>query len=149
MSLSLSRGGKTCRPRFSFFCMKFSKNRHMRRRNVVGWVALSLMPGRVSLTRLSSDLSIKPLAQLSLTSQGRTQMRQRRAALVRCPAYTGGLAGLSTRILKNCPKIFHLIKPAAHHAAPLHIWCAHAAGATNLPGLNVSRKRETGCAAAV
>ena len=35
------------------------------------------MPGRVSLTRLS------------LISQGRTYLRQRRAALVRCPAYKG------------------------------------------------------------
>ena len=51
-----------------------------------------------------TDLTIKPLTQLSLTSQGRTQMRQRRAALVRCPAYKRWVLGSQRLILAECGK---------------------------------------------
>ena len=68
-----------CRPRFSFFSIQFSKNRH-RRRDVVGRFAFGFGPNRVSLTRLSGISFHK----------GELSGRQRRAALVGEAYIVGG-----------------------------------------------------------
>jgi hypothetical protein len=48
----------------------------------MGWVAFGLMPGRGSLTRLSLSFRLSRFRVFLTISQGRTLLRQRRAALV-------------------------------------------------------------------